>query len=355
MMKPNIFILSQPVQSGKTTLLQTWLKGKKNIGGILTPDENGYRKLLNIATGEQYNLQLKDHEHGISIGRFVFDESVFQVANEILLGELSANHEWIVVDEIGKLEFVQNKGLEPAVSKLIQHFKENTAQSKLLLVIRDYLLDEVIQHYQLEDAKVLLASFFLNTTVKNISGAVLCGGESTRMKTDKAFIQYHGKPQYEHVSDLLYSFCNNVFISVNEKQNGLIEDSYQKVIDRNEFNDAGPLTGLLSVIKQCKDESILLVGCDYPYLKRSDLIDLFNNRSIGFDVVCFMNEEEFAEPLIAIYESSCFDLLFDFYAKGGRSLQQFLRQVNTKFIKPKTKESLMSFDTQDKMAAFKNG
>lgn len=354
MSSSDIFIFSQPVQTGKTTLLQQWVKDKKNIGGILTPDENGMRKLLNIATGEHFNLQLPEEKKGLKIGRFTFDEEVFATANEILIQTLSAGHDWIIIDEIGKLELYQNKGLAASASRLIHYFKTHGTDTKLLLIIRDYLLDDAIIHYQLHHAKILPASFFKNEQQEKLNGVVLCGGESSRMKADKAFIIYHEKSQWAHVSAMLFHFCETLFLSLNEKQSQQIDSSVDKIMDNSNYENAGPLTGLLSVLEKHPGNALFVVGCDYPYLQRSDLLQLFNERDEDKDAVCFLNDEHFAEPLIAIYELSCFKKLQRFYKEGGRSLQQFLKQINTKFIAAKNPQCLTSIDDATEMNAFKH-
>ena len=49
-----VFILTAPIQSGKTTSLTEWIKNKTNVAGILTPVINGKRVFQNIKTGEQF-------------------------------------------------------------------------------------------------------------------------------------------------------------------------------------------------------------------------------------------------------------------------------------------------------------
>jgi molybdopterin-guanine dinucleotide biosynthesis protein A/nucleoside-triphosphatase THEP1 len=351
----NIFILSRPVQTGKTSLLQHWLKTEKNADGVLTPDVDGYRRLLDIASGNNYTLQLRENDQGLKIGRFVFDETVFQKGNDILLDTFNKDHDWTVVDEVGKLEMFQGRGLEPAVSKLITYFQSSQTNKKLLLIIRDYLLDEAIAHYKLQDAKLLQVSFFKREPVHPLNGVVLCGGESSRMKTDKAFLNYHDKPQYQQVREMLSHFCGNTFLSINARQSSFIDNNAEKILDNPSYVDAGPLTGLLSMIESHPEKSLFIVGCDYPFLKKIDLLQLFNERDDASDVVCFKNESGFAEPLIAIYEQQCFEKLHSYYAGGGRSLQQFLKQINTKFMSPKEAKSLTSIDTVEDYATIKNG
>ena len=332
------------MQTGKTSILLKWLENNNDVAGILTPDVDGLRKLMNIATGVYYDLQLKS-ESGLKIGRFVFDEKIFEIAKNILVESLESDKEWIVIDEIGKLELYQNKGLEPTVNSIINQFQSNITQKKLLLVIRDYLLDDAVKHYKLHDAKMLHKTFITKKKLPAINGLVLCGGQSTRMKHDKSLINYNGKSQWEHVSELLQPFCEDVFLSVNELQYNDSQIAGKKILDSEEFADAGPLTGLLSAINNHPKQSLFVVGCDYPYLKRSDLLQIFNEYDETSDAICFQNQEKYLEPLIAIYQPTCFNKLIEYYQNGGRSLQQFLKQINTKFIRAKEQQNITSIDS----------
>ncbi len=152
----NIYILTGPVQSGKTTRLLQFIQGKKAIGGILTPDISGKRKLLGISSGEYYDLQVDENFSGekISIGKFHFDNAFMEKAIEILLQDRQDNPGWLIVDEVGKLEVEQGAGLHTAVLHLIDYYQSG-APGKLLLVVRDSLLEKAILKYGLQEAQVV--------------------------------------------------------------------------------------------------------------------------------------------------------------------------------------------------------
>jgi molybdopterin-guanine dinucleotide biosynthesis protein A len=367
-----IFVLSQPIQTGKTTLLQQWIAGKQNIGGILTPDVNGKRMLFDIASQTYHPLQLTDADNGIKIGRFVFSEETFANARNILTDSLSRNFDWIIIDEIGRLEMDNNIGLEPAVSSIIEYFKTHQTQTKLLLVIRDYLLEDAKKYYGLNDVELLTKDFFtgykfdistslndhtLNPKLPNESnrkskisnlkllGLVLCGGQSVRMGHDKAFITYHQKPQYAHVAEMMKSVCDDVFISCNKVQQSKISEQYQTILDNATFTNAGPMTGVLSAFEQHKNTALFVMGCDYPHFTQSDMMALYDAREKNVDVICYQNpDSNFEEPLLAIYEKQCAPLLLEFYKNGNTSLRQFLKTVRTKTILPKNILAIKSID-----------
>jgi molybdopterin-guanine dinucleotide biosynthesis protein A/nucleoside-triphosphatase THEP1 len=340
-----IYILSQPIQSGKTTLLSNWVRSKPSVAGILTPDIDGARKLYDISTNTYFDLQLPDTAtDGIRIGRFLFDETVFKRAQDILKQASEQSPEWIVVDEIGRLEMDRKEGLEPEISVLIEYFKTHKLHSKLLLVIRDYLLEEAQKYYGMEEAVVLSKEFFQSQ--KQLAGLVLCGGQSVRMGRDKAFIKYHSKEQYAFVANQMKPFTKDVFISCNSKQQIKIPQMYSCITDSATYLNAGPMTGVLSAFEQLPDASLLVMGCDYPHFSETDMKALVDAREGGYDVVCYHHPESgFDEPLLAIYENHCASLLLHFYQKGNTSLQQFLKTVKVKRIHPSSLNSIKSIDT----------
>ncbi|MBK7885291.1 MAG: hypothetical protein IPJ81_17045 [Chitinophagaceae bacterium] len=143
----SIVIFSMPVHSGKTTLLMHWCKQQKNVQGILMPDINGQRMFLNIATQQIFPAQCMDsntNKELISIGKYYFFADTFKKANNILLQALGANPEWLVIDEIGKLE-LQGKGFYESVKLIIDYYRNS--DRKLLLVVRDSLVKEVVDFF----------------------------------------------------------------------------------------------------------------------------------------------------------------------------------------------------------------
>jgi nucleoside-triphosphatase len=151
----NIIILCDAVQSGKTTALHALCAHYKNIGGFTTPDIDGLRNLYAIETNTYYALQKKTNSDAsdIAVGKFVFDAEIFAKARNIIAGFASTKKQILIVDEIGILE-LNGAGLEPqlGVFLLQQQFAEGRL---IILVVRDYLLQTVIEKYKLQLAQVL--------------------------------------------------------------------------------------------------------------------------------------------------------------------------------------------------------
>jgi len=142
-----IYIYSGKVHSGKTTRIMEWAKSQKSADGIFAPVINSKRYLVRIKSGEMHLLEADENEDEmniIKIGNYKFLKNIFEWAQNELLKAFESNPGWLIIDEIGFLE-LKTEGLEPAVSKII--YNNKISQTKLLLIIRENLLGEVIKHF----------------------------------------------------------------------------------------------------------------------------------------------------------------------------------------------------------------
>lgn len=152
----SIYIFSRPIHSGKTTELLAWCRQQKNISGILMPDIDGSRKILDLHTMDIFDIECTDtintKEALTSVGRYYFYTASFEKANAILTNAISQNPSWLVIDEAGKLE-LEGKGFFNAIIKAVEFF--NNASENLLITVRDSLCEEVIAFFKITNYKII--------------------------------------------------------------------------------------------------------------------------------------------------------------------------------------------------------
>jgi len=107
MQKRKIYIVTGPIQTGKTTRLFNFIKAKNSVDGILAPVVNNKRALFHISTKQLKILEAENPgEKTIPVGKYNFLKEVFEWANKKLLKSFNAKPEWLIIDEVGKLEFL---------------------------------------------------------------------------------------------------------------------------------------------------------------------------------------------------------------------------------------------------------
>lgn len=155
MSKHNIIILTGPIHSGKTSALSTYIKKFDHVEGVLCPDIENNRHVHFLNSSILKKIQVDDNfDNKITIGKFHFDADVMKEISSYLGSINIETADLIVVDEIGKLE-LKDEGFEPGLSTLIKNFKTSTSNTRLLVVVRDYLVEEVMNKYDLHGGRII--------------------------------------------------------------------------------------------------------------------------------------------------------------------------------------------------------
>lgn len=181
----------------------------------------------------------------------------------------------------------------------------------------------------------------------NLYGLVLAGGFSTRMGQDKALLVYHDRTEVERLVSLLASFCERTLVSIRSDQAKTgAYDAFECVEDRHD--DIGPMSGLLSAMDRFPDAAWLVVACDMPFLEYEDLNALVQARDPSALATGYRNpEDNYPEPLIAIYEPGMSGVLEQARAVGRFSLRDVLRSMPGHWIDPLHPRSISSVDTPE--------
>ena len=151
-----IYIFTGAIRSGKTTALLDWVEGRDDVDGLLSPDgSEGKRYFLKVKSQEKFQQETDSKtEDVVVIGPFRFLKSSFKKANDLLISFASEiENRYLILDELGKLE-LKNQGIHDSAEVLIPRFI-NDETKHLILVVRDYLLDAIIEHYNILEYKLL--------------------------------------------------------------------------------------------------------------------------------------------------------------------------------------------------------
>lgn len=135
-----------------------WCARQKNIYGVLMPDMDGRRKILDLNTKEVFDIECTDPENTneplTPVGKFLFYTKAFNRANLILLEALTQDPAWLVIDEAGILE-LEGKGFYKAIEKAAAVYSNNKNTGNLLITVRESLCEEVTVFFNLKDHRVI--------------------------------------------------------------------------------------------------------------------------------------------------------------------------------------------------------
>lgn len=145
MQKNEVVIFTGPINTGKTTLLMEWCKRWK-ASGILTPRSSNGRLFYYIGTGESFPMEASGNEEVLEVGQFRFSKNAFDQAIDIIRKAWNEDQtDWLIIDEIGPME-LRGEGFSQVLSEMLQSKKSK----RIILVVREKLVKDVIDHFHLE-------------------------------------------------------------------------------------------------------------------------------------------------------------------------------------------------------------
>lgn len=151
-MKNKIIILSDEIQSGKTTFLEEFCNRQNNVGGILTPVINDKRLFYDITNKIYFDMEASEKEKNLSVGKYIFSESGFAKAQNIILTEIeNKNLNYLIIDEIGPLEIIKQKGFYEMLNTILK----STFKFTLILVVRKQLINDFVTTFNLQNHEIL--------------------------------------------------------------------------------------------------------------------------------------------------------------------------------------------------------
>ena len=165
----------------------------------------------------------------------------------------------------------------------------------------------------------------------NVKGIVLAGGESRRFGENRLLIKIHGMYLISYVIKALdnSSFINEVLISTTDK----FRDDYGRLGYKVILDDLmmGPIGAVYLAVREFGD--CFIAAGDMPLLK-TELVDIIIGKFYREGgVACIPRwSDGFLEPLCGVYSKSIVGKLCEYIENGGRSIQEFLRDLEITYV-----------------------
>ncbi len=156
--------------------------------------------------------------------------------------------------------------------------------------------------------------------------AVIAGGKSSRMGTDKSFVLLRGKPIIEHVIERMRAI-GEPFLVTNRP------DDYAYLGLRmvgDVVPEKGALGGIHAAIYHSPSEHVMAVACDMPFVEAALLQHLYDLRT-GYDVVV-PRVERYPQGLYAVYSKGCLPHIESRFAEDRLKVIGFYDEVRVRYL-----------------------
>jgi len=163
--------------------------------------------------------------------------------------------------------------------------------------------------------------------VADLTVAILAGGRSSRMGTDKSFVQVLGRPLIEDILAQAGGLGDETLIVTNRPD----DYAYLGVpLFTDVLPDKGALGGLYSALHSATRRHVLCIACDMPFVVRPLLDYLIQLMPTADAVVPRLAGE--AEPFRAIYSRDCLGPIRAALDAGRMRVISFFPEVRVRFV-----------------------
>jgi molybdopterin-guanine dinucleotide biosynthesis protein A len=170
------------------------------------------------------------------------------------------------------------------------------------------------------------------------TGFVLAGGKSSRMETDKAFLEISGETFLTRAVKTLRTVCENrVKIVLNQTQNHFIKrlpEDVPHIFDV--YENRGAPGGIHAALTNCATKYAIILAVDLPFVTGEaigNLADIVLSSNKYIAVVPRQNDSRL-QPLCAVYHARyCLPTLENLMReKDSASVRDFLELIAPRYV-----------------------
>jgi molybdopterin-guanine dinucleotide biosynthesis protein A len=178
-------------------------------------------------------------------------------------------------------------------------------------------------------------------------GLVLAGGRSTRMRRDKAVLNYQGRTQLDRAMELLSSCVEEAFVSVRpDQRDDPARARHAQVVDTHE--GIGPIAGIAAAQALKPGAAWLVLACDLPYLDGDTIRHLIAHRDPDRAATAYRSSHDgLPEPLCAIFEPRTAVPMLHYLSSGKICPRKFLIHSETLLLDQPDPRALDNINTPE--------
>ncbi len=197
------------------------------------------------------------------------------------------------------------------------------------------------------------------------SAVLLAGGKSSRMGRDKSALPVDGEPLWQRQLAVLRA-TEPAEIFISGVRDGPYADCGAEIL-ADEIPDCGPLGGIVTALRRCTGDRLLVLAVDMPAMTAEFLRSLLDeSRRTGQGIIPTIADDHrrqadfqsaiHIEPLAAIYPRAALALADECLRTGEFKLEPFIRELEVqglaiiRAIEPEHAALFTNWNTPDDVA-----
>jgi molybdopterin-guanine dinucleotide biosynthesis protein A len=296
--------------------------------GPTAPPEKDTGRLL--AAGARRVLWLRSHERHLPAAAAALARLI---GPDVTVVCESCSLRRVVLPDLFLMLMAQNRPAKPSAMKVAHHVDRFVHPEPRELERTFHEIDLANGRWRIREPATLI---------------VLAGGESSRMGSDKSFLEVGGKWMIQHIIDALAPHFEQVLISATEPGS---YRSLEAVVVPDRVPGLGPLGGLLTALETSRHDLNLAVACDIPNADPA-LVERLLWAADGVDAVVPKLGGE-TEPLFTVYRRSMIPAARELLAGGDRRTRSLFERGRVSYFELDEAERLLNLNTKAEYEAYR--
>ena len=174
------------------------------------------------------------------------------------------------------------------------------------------------------------------------AGIVLCGGKSSRMGRDKAWLPWRGQPMIAHVVSILGPIVDEVVVVASD---ALELPPLEACVVRDREPALGPLAGIREGLERIRADFAFVTGTDAPFLSPA-----FVKKLLSYGCAAAPEIDGHVQTLAAVYPRNAVERIGAMLAEGRARPLQLLEELGYRKLSIKElpdPQSVRGFNTPD--------
>ena len=183
--------------------------------------------------------------------------------------------------------------------------------------------------------------------LKDTTAVLLAGGKSSRMGSDKGFVEFRNKPMASHILEVISNIFSEVIVISNT--DSYIDSGFR--VFRDAITEKGPAGGIVTAFEHVNSEWIFVIACDMPLITTEAILKLHEAKKNS--EICLPKLYEGVEPLCGFYHISIHEKLMGLIHNNVLKMQLVVKNFRLNRVEFDDSEiSFMNFNTRADLNAW---
>jgi molybdopterin-guanine dinucleotide biosynthesis protein A len=167
-----------------------------------------------------------------------------------------------------------------------------------------------------------------SAAIPGLTGAVLAGGQGTRMgRINKALITVGGETLFDRIETVLRQACEHFIVIANDKRPYELRDV---AVFSDLVPDSGSLGGLYTAIVRAPTDRVFVCACDMPFVSEALIRHL--DHQLGDHEAVVPCDDHGLQPMHAIYSRGTAAKLEPRLRRGELKVEHFIGELNARIL-----------------------